>query len=125
MDDYEDLLVLQQWLRERIPLAESIRVLDAHALSEWELVPATCHANAERWIARFPNFKRVRGWAVEGGSEYGAVLHAHSVVQDETGILWDVTLDRALGFIVFPGPDATFDANTASGNWVQICLLPW
>jgi len=75
-------------------------------------------------VNRFAGFQRVRGWVIEGGREFGAFAHAHSVVQDQQRVLWDVTLDTPKDFVVYVGPSELFDANTANCNWVQLCLLP-
>lgn len=74
---------------------------------------------------RFAGFRRVRGWVIEGGREFGSFAHAHSVVQARKGQLWDATLDTPKDFVVYVGPSELFDANIANGNWVQICLLTW
>ncbi|RNM03217.1 hypothetical protein EGA29_19210 [Ralstonia pseudosolanacearum] len=103
----------------------TLRTLDAIALSDWDLVPSECHKNAQRWVNRFPGFRSVRGWLIEGGREFGAICQAHSVVQDTTGHLWDVTLETEYPFVVYLGPDSTYDESLLLRGWAQIILPAW
>ncbi|UCF24502.1 MAG: hypothetical protein JSV72_03250 [Ralstonia sp.] len=125
MTTITELDTLHQWLRDRLPLAQQVPPLNETAKADWNPVPADCHANADRWIERSPGCKRIRGWVIEGGREYGAICHAHSVVQDASGQLWDVTLDSTHRFIPYLGLDSTYDDGLVNRGWAQIILLAW
>lgn len=60
-----------------------------------------CHQNAGRWSLANPQCKVVHGWLVFDfeGSSGGLVpmvrFNAHSVIEDENGVRYDVTPSRA------------------------------
>jgi len=59
---------------------------------DWQPEPKKCHRNVEVWCSRHPNYMAVQGWLVADYEELGIYqFFAHSVVEDETGNLIDIT----------------------------------
>jgi hypothetical protein len=85
----------------------------ADRLDSWIPKLGGCHENASRWVESHLGHKAVRGWldvsflALPPAKRFTA----HSVVADENGDLFDVTLgasDPACDFIRHPGSDESF-----------------
>jgi hypothetical protein len=79
----------------------------------WTPILGACHENVSRWVESHPGHKVVRGWldvsflALPPARRFTA----HSVVADEHGDLFDVTLgasDPGCAFIRHPGSDEDF-----------------
>lgn len=79
----------------------------------WTPAPGGCHQNVDRWVESHPGQKAVRGWldvsflALPPARRFTA----HSVVADEHGDLFDVTLgasDPGCAFIRHPDSDGNF-----------------
>ncbi|MDI1327531.1 MAG: hypothetical protein PSV23_12130 [Brevundimonas sp.] len=82
--------------------------------------PNRCHANAVRWIDSHPDYRIVPGWIPVPYETLPNRLrfHSHSMVEDASGQLRDVTLtaDQASShrFIRHPGPTDAFYAAVAN-----------
>lgn len=57
----------------------------------WTPRKAECHRNVDLWVAAHPDHVVVRGWITEYEFFQGVRLTAHSVVQDISGKLFDIT----------------------------------
>ncbi|MFM0072596.1 hypothetical protein PQQ86_15680 [Paraburkholderia sediminicola] len=88
-----------------------LRVADK--FDAWTPTLGACHENVRRWVESHPAHKAVRGWldvsflALPPARRFTA----HSVVADEHGDLFDVTLgasDPGCTFIRHPGSDEDF-----------------
>ncbi|WP_421988539.1 hypothetical protein [Roseococcus sp.] len=68
-------------------------------------VPGYCHQNVDAWVQLNPGNHAVRGWAGNDGNSHTA----HSVVQDEEGHLFDITLKLgAFQFVRHTGCESDF-----------------
>ncbi|WP_146120218.1 hypothetical protein [Paraburkholderia sp. BL21I4N1] len=79
----------------------------------WTPTLGGCHQNVDRWVESHPGHKAVRGWLDVSFLATPAARRftAHSVVADENGDLFDVTLgssDLECSFILHPGSDDDF-----------------
>jgi hypothetical protein len=85
----------------------------ADKLGVWTPTLGGCHQNVSRWVESHPGHKAVHGWldvsflALRPARRFTA----HSVVADEGGDLFDVTLgssDPGCDFILHPGSEDDF-----------------
>ena len=71
-----------------------------------------CHANVERWLKLHPTHKSVRGWLVLDYREVyghgGYRFFAHSVVEDDAGSRFDVTVQSPYPFLEIEGDEDDF-----------------
>ncbi|WP_421993858.1 hypothetical protein [Roseococcus sp.] len=51
-------------------------------------VEGSCHDNVDEWVRLNPECRAIRGWAANDGNSHTA----HSVVKDECGNLFDITV---------------------------------
>ena len=77
------------------------------------------------WVRHNPNYRVVHGWVCfESFSFFGFIrFTAHSVVEDETGKLWDITPNRAADsypFIRHPGDPEEFVTLMTENNIVNL-----
>jgi hypothetical protein len=75
---------------------------------DWIPVEQECHANVDNWALRNPTSKAVRGWMY---FNLLGMFTAHSIVEDENGVLLDITPSRAAQrypFIRHPGSESEF-----------------
>jgi hypothetical protein len=82
-------------------------------LQGWRPDPAFCHDNVARFVQECPDHRRVRGWIVRDNSDIDLFwFYPHSVVEDPSGVLFDITPPRgtASPFLKHQGSDADFDA---------------
>jgi hypothetical protein len=92
--------------------AEPVRRV-ADKLDAWTPVLGECHQNVSRWVESHPGHMAVRGWLDVSFLALPPVKRftAHSVVADESGDLFDVTLgssDPGCDFVPHPGYDEDF-----------------
>ena len=87
------------------------------SLPDGAALPSECHRRVNTWLLACPGQIAVRGWVVQHPFPGGVRLTAHSVVRDERGELYDVTLPppkpgetRAWQkFVPHIGDDESFD----------------
>ena len=65
--------------------------------ADFEPTEQDCHGNVDRWCRAYTHHKPVRGWLVSEGYSRPGICRfiAHSVVEDERGLLFDITPSRA------------------------------
>jgi len=83
-------------LYERIDEAEIPKWADA-SIGEWTPKENQCHENVSTICEHTQNHTPVRGWLyfdLEGARPY-VWFNAHSLVRDETGIIYDITPSKA------------------------------
>lgn len=87
------------------------------AIGDWRPEVAKCHANVDVWVHAHPSHTAVRGWTTCADLGVAVRLVAHSVVQDRTGRLFDITpfenegYRRGMRFVPHRGDDVAFFAH--------------
>ena len=89
---------------------ETARFFDIRArLEGWRR--NNCHGNVQAFVAKYPQYRAVRGWAVNG-AQGAHQLDAHSVICDADDILWDITFpdlaEHGIRFLRHRGTDEEF-----------------
>ena len=71
---------------------EAVIPMRARVQGRWQPQHKECHTNAEIWCHLNPNYRQVRGWLVADYEDIGLYkFFSHSVVEDATGSLVDIT----------------------------------
>jgi hypothetical protein len=82
-------------LYERRNEAVSIRRVRMRG-GDWQPDPNQCHRNVTLWCGWYPIYTAVRGWLVADYVDIGRYrFFAHSIVENETGDLMDITPNPA------------------------------
>jgi hypothetical protein len=98
------------------------------SLGKWLPAISKCHENVKAWVDAMREHSAIRGWVVCGpclsGAYVGVNLTAHSVVRDETGVLFDITpihderQRMSMRFIPHIGDDGAFQAMKDFGIFI-------
>ncbi len=67
------------------------------SIGDWKPQAHRCHENVRAWVQRNPHHKQVFGYVLFNFGILGQRVMAHSAVEDENGILHDITPHGASG----------------------------
>jgi len=111
-DGADELMRLARSVVQR--LGEQVRLVRKNAsIGDWTPVSHYCHDNVREWVSRMPHHQHVYGFIVfDLRQAIGCIeVMAHSAVEDEKGILCDITpndVGRDHPFIRHTGTEEEF-----------------
>lgn len=91
----DDQAALRRIVESVLPrVGEAVRLVRRSArIGTWEPKPHDCHDNVSYWVSRNPRHKQVFGVVLFDLRELMGCIRmtAHSAVEDENGVLYDIT----------------------------------